>query len=191
VNLVERLRERFGPQYAASLEGGRSEINRAVADELGIGNDEADQTVSRLIDAGMIRYVTADEADPVVDVEAQDDERPDDRGVGRSDAYIDRGDSLRINAIPGQGGPAGGTAGHMGGPVAPPAVGAGATAHVPVAASGTGSAAPAPLAGAIVPGADAANVGAGHGVGYWEFLGERSGVVPSRSRKGQVEPKGI
>jgi hypothetical protein len=186
-DVVEILRARLGVRYVAGLDAGRREINRVVADELRLSGTDADVLVSRLIDAGMIRYVTRDEVDPVGDPEAQDDERSDEASR-RSDDYIDRSGSLRANAIAGQGGPSAGTSGQMGGPVAPPA--AAGLGPVPVAAVGTGSAVPAPLAAAAMPAPDADGVRGHYDMGYWEFVGERAGVVPSSTRKGQVEPRG-
>lgn len=182
MDVVEILRSRLGNTYHASIDGGRDEIVRVIADELHVGRDEAGEILRRQLDAGRIRYVTADEADPVEDRAAQHDERAD-RDNPRGAGYADRDDSLRINAIPGQGGPSAATSGQMGGIAVPPAVGLGAAA--PVAGAGTGSAASAPLAVAA-----AGSETAGRGAGYWDFCGDKAGVVPSPNRKGQVEPKG-
>lgn len=178
-DVVDVLRAHFGPRYQASIDGGRDEIARVLADQLNVDGGEADALTSELIDSGRIRYVTAVERDPDYDREAQHDERSDagnhDGGLGiMTPDLTDGSDSRRANAISGQGGPSATAAGMHGGMVAP------------VAAAGTGN----PLPGTLPLAASENSLGgADDRVGYWEF-GGGSGVVPSTTRKGQVEPSG-
>lgn len=170
VDVVEILRDRLGVTYHASIDGGRGEIVGVIADELNVGRDEAEEILRMQMEAGRIRYVVGSEVDPVGNPEVQDDRaRRGDEGV------TDRSDNLRVNAIPGQGGPDAATSGLTAG------------AAAPLVAGGTTSPAAAPLAAGVDIGGSAEDLQRG---GYWEFAGDRAGVVPSSTRKGQVEPKG-
>lgn len=169
-DVVEVLRERLGVRYAGSMESGRGEILRLIGSELGVGRDEAEQILQQQIDAGRIRYVTRAEHD-------SDDNRVAPRD-GRSDYESDHGDRSRdplVNAIPGQGGIAAAASGLTGGAAAPGIV-MGGTSNTP--------AVPLDPRLSIQEAAD------GVQGDYWEFLGDRTGVVPSSTRKGQVEPAG-
>lgn len=175
--VIEALRSRLGFQYESSMEDGRHEIERVVADEMNVSSDEAKGIVSELIDGGMIRYVTGAERDVEYDVEAQRDEYTDEqnREAREREKIDDRRDNLAVNAIPGQGGPSAATSG----------LAAGAAA--PVAAAGATAPAALPLAAGVDIGKNAAEL---QDAGYWEFTADRAGVVPSSTRKGQVEPRG-
>jgi hypothetical protein len=174
-DVVEILRDRLGATYRADIDGGRDEIVRVIADGLSVDRDEAATILHQQMEAGRIRYVVGTETDPVEDRAAQHDERSDQANRRDDDGITDRRDTLRASALPGAVGPAGGTSGLMGSPVAP--LVAGGTTTPPA----TPLAADAPLA------ASADDLQRG---GYWEFLGDRAGVVPSSTRKGQVEPRG-
>ncbi|GAB4430011.1 MAG: hypothetical protein OHK0015_14630 [Chloroflexi bacterium OHK40] len=170
-DIVDILSERLGVHYYASIDDGRARIVETIAEELRLDRARAEETLERLLEAGRIRYVTGTERDVVRDVAPRDGDHSD----HREDA-TNRSDSLVVNAIPGAGGPQQGTSGLSAGAVAP------------VAAGGTSSNAPgAPLAAAIPLDHSAEEA---QRAGYWDFS-EARGVVPSDSRKGQVEPAGI
>lgn len=173
--VAEMLRDRLGATYRADIDRGKDEIVRVIADGLGVGRDEAAAILRRELDAGRIRYVVGHEADPVEGRAAQHDERSDRAGGREAGDFTDRADNLRINAMPGTGGPGAGTSG-----ITPNAV-------APLVAGGTTTPSAAPLAAGADIGASAEDLQRG---GYWEFLGDRAGVVPSSTRKGQVEPRG-
>lgn len=175
MDVVEILRDRLGVTYRADIDGGRDKIVRVIADGLRVNRDEAAAVLRQQMDAGRIRYVLGTEADPVEDRAAQHDERSDQANRRADDGFTDRSDNLRANALPGVVGPAGGTSGLMGSPVAP------------LVAGGTTTPPATPLAAGVPLDASADDLQRG---GYWEFLGDRAGVVPSSTRKGQVEPRG-
>jgi hypothetical protein len=175
-DLVEALSARLGNRHYSSIDDGRADIVSAVADEMHVSRDEADGITQRLIDSGRIRYVTGTERDVEHDVEAQDDEHSDRANRMRAEGMTDRSDTLRANAIPGQGGPDAVSSGLTGAAVAPVAV-----------APGSSTPAAAPLAAGVPLAASADELQRG---GYWDLSGAK-GVVPSDARKGQVEPAGI
>lgn len=177
VEVIEALRTRLGFQYEAGMDEGRHEIEKVVADEMSIGRDEAKSVVDELVQTGRIRYVTGVERDVEHDVEAQHDEYSDEqnRELRERGQIDDRRDNLKVNAIPGQGGPSASTSG----------LAAGAAA--PVAAAGATAPAALPLAAGVDIDKNAAEQ---QNNGYWEFAADRAGVVPSGTRKGQVEPRG-
>lgn len=159
-SLIETLRARLGPRHQSTMDRGRADIVQVLRDELQIGANDAEAMVRQLIDQGQLRYVTSDERDP----------------AGTSGPLTDEA----------------GRAGSAG--VAPPI-----SATVPVAPAVTGAAPVAPIAGGtttpapIVPAATDHDVTARAGdqdSGYWDIGGQAAGVVPSETRKGQVEPKG-
>lgn len=180
-DVVGVLRDRLGVRYQASIDDGRAEIVRVLADELKIGRDEADSMTSQLIDSGRIRYVTGVERDVEYDTEAHQDERGDaDNRRGAAGVVApdltDRTDILQANAIPGGGGPQ------------TTASGLHAGAAAPVAAGSSGAAPGAlPLAAGVDIGAGAEEQ---QRRGFWDFGAGAAGVVPSTTRKGQVEPRG-
>lgn len=160
---VDILRSRLGVRYSSGLDDGRSEIVRVLSDELGLNRSEAEATLRNLMDTGHIRYITARESDTARAV-----------GAGRSDDLDASSDDLRVNAIPGGGGPASAVSGLSAGAAAPVVVG-GNTTPPPIPVE-TGV--PLGMEDNFDP-----------RLGYWDF-GGGGGVVPSRSRKGQVEPTG-
>jgi hypothetical protein len=176
-DVVEILRRRLGARYQSGIDEGRAAMARALRDELSLGADEADALVRGLIDAGQIRYVTSDERDPMVDPGSRDVERPD-QGE-RSSARDPLETGAGLNPIPAQGGPQEGYSGLKAG------------AALPVSGAGTGSPAAGPLAVAAATGDDRVGDPTGaKGPGYWDIGAGTTGVVPSATRKGQVEPKG-
>jgi hypothetical protein len=175
-DLVEVLSARFGNRHYSTIESGRADLVGAIADEMHVGRDEADTLLQRMIDSDRIRYVTGVERDIEHDVEAQDDEHSDRINRMQDEGLTDRSDNLRVNAIPGQGGPDAVSSGLTGAAVAPVAVAPGSS--TPVGA---------PLAAGVPLGASAEDLQRG---GYWDLSGAK-GVRPSDSRKGQVEPEGI
>lgn len=180
-SVIDILRSRLGPRHMSGIDEGRADIERVLRDELNMDGEQAQTMVQRMIDDGTLRYVTAAERDPEVDVAAQDDERSDRANqVGdRNPGAID--DRLGASIVPPTGGPQEGYSGLSTGSAA-----LAAGAAMPVAGAGTGSAAAAPLAVAATDPA----LGAHGGAGYWDIGGGATGVVPSTTRKGQVEPKG-
>lgn len=175
--LIEILRRRLGSRHMAGIDEGRADIVGVLRDELSIGGDEADAMLGRLMDAGLVRYVTGDERDPVGAPEVIDDpERP--RQTDRVDP------AERPLAVPPVGGPQEGYSGLSTGSSA-----RAAGAAIPIAGAGTGSPAAGPLA---VVAADPTTSGeaSATGHGYWDIGGSGAGVVPSSTRKGQVEPRG-
>jgi hypothetical protein len=178
-DVVDVLRSRLGVRYLSSLDDGRNEIIRVVSDELKVDRDEAEAMVRQLIDHGHIRYVPRTERDVEYDVTAQRDEYTE-RDTRRRDADLadpdltGRSDELRANPIPIGGGPQTISSGLTGVVVAPP-MGGGSTTP-PVAPVLTG-----------MPTTGSADDLEG---GYWDFASDATGVVPSQSRKGQVEPRG-
>ncbi len=176
-DLVEILRRRLGVRYPSGIDEGRAAMARALRDELSLGADEADALLRGLIDAGQIRYVTGDERDPMLDPGARDDERPDQQGHTSTRDPLETG--VGLNPIPAQGGPQEGLSGLKAG------------AALPVSGAGTGSPAAGPLAVAAATGDAMTDEPTGaRGPGYWDIGAGTSGVVPSTTRKGQVEPKG-
>lgn len=176
------LRDRLGVRYRSSIDDGRTEIARVLSDELNISRDEAHDMVRRLVDSGQLRYVTDVEHDVDYNVEARGEPTSRDNGLG-NDVTLDgsgpsnRGDTLRTNAIPGGGGPQEASLGLSAGAAAPLAVG--------TSSGGGGAVNP------VVAGADPGRLSDDRNdSGYWDFDSERSTVVPSTSRKGQVEPSG-
>lgn len=177
-DVVDVLRRNLGSRYRASIDDGRAEIARVLASELNMSSGDADTMTSELIESGRIRYVTAVEHDVDYDVEAQRDERSDldsrRGGLGLTDPDLsDASDNPRANAVAGQGGPQTTAAGLHAGAAAP-------------VAAGSSSALPGTLP---IAATDETLGGAGDRGGYWEF-GGGVGVVPSTTRKGQVEPRG-
>lgn len=174
-DLLGALRERLGVRYRARLDDGRAELVRVAGDALGVGRDEAGRAVGELIDSGRIRYVVGTEQDVEHDVAAQGDERSD-TVEGRDDGATDRSDNLTINAIPGRGNDrSGGVSG----------ITSGATA--PLVQGGFVAPGATPLAAGVDIGDNAAERQA---MGYWDLGEGAAGVVPSSTRKGQVEPRG-
>jgi hypothetical protein len=176
-DLVETLAARLGNRHYSSIDGGRADIVGVITDEMKVSREEADAMTQRLIDAGRIRYVTGDEQDVEHDVEAQRDEYSD--AANRRDAgYVDPSAAIAGTADPGA------TVGTgLTGAAIPPAV-----AAAPTVATGNAPApAAVPLAMTDANLAGSNDMGRG---GYWD-LAEARGVVPSDSRKGQVEPAGI
>lgn len=173
-SVVEVLRDRLGIRYRSSIKDGRKTIVKVISDEMNVSRDEADAITTELIDSGKIRYVLGTEEDREYDVAAQHDERSD-AGLVEPD-LTDSSDNLRANAIPGQGGPQTTAAGLHAGAVAP-------------VAAGSGSAIPGalPLAAGLPVGEGADDQ---QRLGYWDFGSDAAGVVPSSTRKGQVEPRG-
>jgi hypothetical protein len=175
-DLIEMLRDRLGMQYHAGVDEGRREIARVLADATQMGHDEADAAVSRMIDSGMIRYVTGAERDVDRSVAPGEDAAFGRDRTDRTRGGLDeRADDLSINAIPGTGGPQAATSGMLAG------------APAPIAAGGLGAPPATPLAAGDGITASAEDLQRG---GYWEFTGDKAGVVPSSTRKGQVEPRG-
>lgn len=172
--LIDMLRRRFGARHMAGIDEGRADMVGVLRDELGIGRDEADALLGRLIEAGLVRYVTGDERDPVGDPEVLNDPERAPR-AGRADP------AERPIAVPPAGGPQEGYSGMATGSAAQAAGGA-----VPVAGAGTGS----PAAGPVAIVAADPEQGGATGPGYWDIGGSGAGVVPSATRKGQVEPRG-
>jgi hypothetical protein len=175
-DLVEALSARFGPRHYSTIDDGRKDLVDAIADELHVNHDEADMMFQRMLDSDRIRYVTGTERDIEHDVEAQDDEHSDRANRMRDEGLTDRSDNLRVNAIPGQGGPDATTSGLTGAAVGPVAV-----------APGSSTPAAAPLAAGVPLDASAEELQRG---GYWDLSGAK-GIRPSETRKGQVEPAGI
>jgi hypothetical protein len=171
---VESLRARLGVQYRARLDEGRAELARVLGDELGLGRDDAERAVRELIDAGRIRYVTGVEEDVTHDMAAQHDEHSD--ANARDDGATERSDNLTINAIPGRGNDRSGGVSGLTAPSTSPLVQGGI-----VAPGAT------PLAAGVDIGDNAAER---QQMGYWDLGGGAGGVVPSSTRKGQVEPRG-
>lgn len=167
-NLIEILRQRFGPRHPGAMDRGRADIVQALRDELQIGAADAEAMVQRLVEQGQLRYVTSDERDPG-DTSAPADDRAERAGTGAG-GVTPVAPPISANV-----------------PVAPAVTGAAPVA--PVAAGGTTSTAQPPLVPASVDDDDAARAG-GQGVGYWDIGGQAAGVVPSATRKGQVEPRG-
>ena len=163
-SVVDILRRRLGTRHQSGLEEGREDIVRVLRDELSMEHDQAEGLVSRLIDAGQIRYVTAAEHDAELDPDVQYDEHTD-------RAYQD-------DVVPPAVVPPVGMAGMNTGTGMPP---------MPIVAPppSTGSPAAVPMMHPALD-TDAAD----GRMGYWDICGDKAGVVPSRSRKGQVEPKG-
>ena len=171
-DVVEALRRRLGNRHQAGLDEGRADLVQALRDELSLSADEAEVTLRRLIHEGRVRYVPAHERDVEHDATAQHDEYLDRDQRTRDDNPATTGAGLGL-AVPPTGGPQQGYSGVTG-------------TAAPVAAAGTGSAAAGPLA---VAAADSDLV-EGQGPGYWDIGGQATGVVPSTTRKGQVEPRG-
>lgn len=177
---VDALRARLGVHYRASVDDGRAEIARALADELNIDRDQADAMVGRLIDSGQIRYISGIEADRGDTGATRYEQRSDADsstgapGLAEPDA-TDRRDLLRSNAIPHEGAP---PQRHVSGITAP--------ATAPLVAGGFGAPGATPLAAGVPIGESAEER---QRMGYWEF-GGGAGVAPSSTRKGQVEPRG-
>jgi AraC-like DNA-binding protein len=174
-DLCEMLRGHLGVRFQGTLEEGRDEIIRLIASDLGVSRDEAQAIFKRELDAGRIRYITADERDHEAARIAADEHGD----HGRHSDLDDHARNLTINAIPGQGGVSAGTAGLSAGAAAPVITGGTSTPAIP----------PIMPAGAAHPIDDATDTDYFEG-GYWDLCGDRAGVVPSRSRKGQVEPRG-
>jgi hypothetical protein len=178
-DVVDILRERLGARYHSGMEAGRDEIIRTIGSEMQVSGDEAQAIFQNQLDAGRIRYVPAVERDN------------DNNRLGPGDSYVDQGAHdrhtdldaqarhLTINAIPGQGGVSAGTAGLSAGAAAPVAAG-GSTTPAPI---------PAMMPAAAEHPIEDGDIYEGEG-GYWDFRGDRAGVVPSSTRKGQVEPSG-
>lgn len=165
---VEALRSRLGTRHQSGIDAGKADMARVLREELNIGADEADDLLRQMIEAGTVRYVTGSERDP----EVRDGDGAEHTGMRAEDSAAARGDALGLNVVPPTGGPQAGYSGMATG-TATPAV-----------AVGTGS----PAAGAM---AMAATDGAMAEGGYWEIgAGGATGVVPSSTRKGQVEPRG-
>ncbi|HMQ31325.1 MAG TPA: hypothetical protein PKD53_11385 [Chloroflexaceae bacterium] len=174
--LIEILRRRLGSRHMAGIDEGRADIVGVLRDELSIERDEADALLGRLMDAGLVRYVTSDERDPVGNPEViHDPERPE-----RTDP------AERPIAVPPVGGPQEGYSGLSTGSSA-----RAAGAAIPVAGAGTGSPAAGPVAVVAADPTTAGEAAAqGTGPGYWDIGGSGAGIVPSSTRKGQVEPRG-
>lgn len=171
INVIDQLRARFGYHYPSAMEEGRAELVRAISDEVDCSSDEADTLFQYMIDAGEIRYVPAVERDPVGN--------PAVAPADRRDPEVDSpAEDLRVNAIAGQGGPPGGTSG-MTGAHAAPGLAAGGTTTSPAMPVGAGLAA-----------STAESTGGRPESGYWDLGSGAVGVVPSSTRKGQVEPRG-
>ena len=173
-DVVEILRDRLGMHYRSSMDSGRDEIVRVIAAELNVGRDEAEQIMRQQLDAGRIRYITRAEQDVDDDVAAQDDGRTDRANRMDTNDITDRSRNLAVNAIPGGGGPSAATSGLTAG------------AAAPIAAGGTTMSGAVPLAAGAPIGESADDLQGG----YWDFAGDKAGVKPSSTRKGQVEPKG-
>lgn len=171
-SVIEALRSRLGSRYPGDMEQGRAEIVRVLRDELQLGADEAEALVRRMIDDGRLRYVTATERDPLIDPATLDGD-PTGRAeyTGEGDPYQRPGDTVVAPLL-------GGVQDTAGAPrvVAAPAVSSSTTTPPPV------------FVGDVA--ASGAELDAGNGPGYWEIGGGATGVVPSGSRKGQVEPRG-
>lgn len=179
-SVIDILRSKLGPRHMSGMDEGRADIERILREELRLERGDAETMVSRMIDDGQLRYVTAAERDPEVDREAQHDERSDRANqVGAGRAPI--ADVLGAGVVPPTGGPQEGYSGLSTGSAA-----RAAGAATPVAGAGTGTAAAGPLA---VTAATDPTLGAGQ-AGYWDIGGLAAGVVPSSTRKGQVEPQG-
>jgi hypothetical protein len=171
INVIDQLRARFGYHYPISMEEGRAELVRAISEEINCSSDEADTLLQYMIDAGEIRYVPAIERDPVGNPAVAPADQP--------DPAADRpAEDLRINAIPGQGGPPGGTSGMTGGQAAPTIVGGGTTTSPTM-----------PVGAGLAASTAEASGGRPEG-GYWDLGTGTVGVAPSSTRKGQVEPRG-
>lgn len=165
-DVVEILRSRLGVRYQSGVDEGRAAMVRTLRDELGLDADQAEAAVRDLIDGGHLRYVTADERDP--------ETRDDGRSRRQDDHPRYSTDPADLNVVPATGGPQAGTSGL-------------ATGSAAVAAgAGSGS----PAAGPLAVAAAAGGVSGGEDRGYWDIGAGATGVVPSSTRKGQVEPKG-
>lgn len=173
-NVVDILQRRLGTRHYSGMEEGRDDIVRVLRDELSMEHDVAEGLVSRLIDAGQIRYVTAAEHDAELDPDAQYDEHTD-RAYQIGDDRRGTTDDVVPPAVV----PPVGMAGLNTGTGMPP---------MPIVAPppSTGSPAAVPM---THPAFDADT--ADGRTGYWDICGDKAGVVASRSRKGQVEPKGM
>jgi hypothetical protein len=174
LELIEILRNRLGLQYHAGIDEGRREIVRVLTEETQMNRDEADATVTRLIDSGMMRYITGAERDMDQSIAPLD--RDSGHGERTDRSRVDEmADNLTVNAVPGAGGPQAATTGMVAG------------APAPIAAGGLTTPPAIPVAAGDAPVANAEDLQRG---GYWEFNGEGAGVIPSPTRKGQVEPRG-
>lgn len=173
-DVIEILKERLGVRYRSDIDSGRNEMMRVVREALNVSSEESERIIRQLIDNGQIRYVTGDERDVEHDVEAQHDEHSDRQRRGEAEGFSDRSDNLRVNAIPGAGGPQEAASGITGPATAPVVAG--------------GSTTPAIIPAVVDPGLTE-TAGTRQGGGYWDFGSETVGVVPSDSRKGQVEPR--
>jgi hypothetical protein len=175
MDVCDMLRGHLGVRYQGTLEDGRKEIIRLIASDMGVSHEEAEVIFRRELDAGRIRYITAEERDVEANRIASD---PDYATRGRHTDLDAQARNLTINAIPGQGGVSTGTAGLSAGAAAPVIAGANTTPVPPIMP-----------AAAARPINDVSDADYFEG-GYWDLCGDRAGVVPSRSRKGQVEPLG-
>jgi hypothetical protein len=171
INVIDQLRARFGYHYPSAMEEGRAELVRTISDEVNCSNDEADTLFQHMIDVGEIRYVPAIERDPVGNPAVAPADQPDPETDNLAK-------DVRVNAIPGQGGPPGGTSGMTGGQAAPAIVGGGTTTS-PTMPVGAGLAA-----------STAEGTSGRPDLGYWDLGYGSTGVAPSATRKGQVKPRG-
>lgn len=174
-SVVDILQRRLGTRHHSGMESGRKDIERVLMDELSMEHDQAHEMVSRMIDSGQIRYVTGDERDIEVDRDAQLDEHTDRAYQVGADRRGMADDVVTPGMIPPA--TAAGTAGMNTGTGMPP---------VPIAPPPSGGS---PAVAPLFPAAGDADM-AGDRMGYWDICGDKAGVVPSRSRKGQVEPRG-
>jgi hypothetical protein len=174
---VDILQRRLGTRYRSGIDDGRAAIMRVLSEELSIGRDQADEQVSRMIESGQLRYVPAVEHDIEVDRDTQHDEHTDRSTEVGGGSQTTRG-TLGPDETPLAGTPIAGSGGVVMSILGVPAAAVGT--------GGSGAAAAMPLPTADMDDTDDTWR---HG-GYWDISSETAGVVPSRSRKGQVEPKG-
>jgi len=173
-DVVEILRDRLGMHYRSGMDSGRDEIVRVIAAEMHVDHDEAEQIMRQQLDAGRIRYIDHAERDVEHDTPAQDDERTDRANRADGGEITDRSKDLTANAIVGQGGPSAALGGLTAG------------AAAPLVAGGATNSGALPLAAGAPIGDSAEDLQGG----YWDFAGDKAGIVASSTRKGQVEPKG-